>query len=69
VFGNIDLLVPEDVEVDVRARASIGQLKHEAGSPPAPGAPRIVLSGGTAFGDVRIRHRRLWEKLVPRRAR
>jgi hypothetical protein len=69
VFGNIDLLVPEGVEVDVRARATIGQLKHEAGSPPASGAPRIVLTGGTGFGDVKIRHRRLWEKLVPRRAR
>ena len=33
---------------------------------PVPGAPRIVLTGGTYFGDVRIRHRRLWERLVGR---
>jgi DUF1707 SHOCT-like domain/Cell wall-active antibiotics response LiaF, C-terminal len=64
MFGNVDLLVPEGVHVDIRARARIGQLKHEAGSPPAPGAPRIVLTGGTGFGDVTVRHRRLWEKLV-----
>jgi hypothetical protein len=65
LFGNVDLLVPEGVEVDIQARTPIGRLRHEA-APPAPGAPRIVLTGGTFFGDVRIRHRRLWEKLVGR---
>ena len=64
LFGNIDLLVPEGVEVDLQARASIGQIKHEAGPPASPGAPRIVITGGTTFGDVKIRHRRLWEKLA-----
>jgi len=29
-----------------------------------PGAPRIVLTGGTVFGEIKVRHRRLWEKLV-----
>jgi uncharacterized protein DUF1707/cell wall-active antibiotic response 4TMS protein YvqF len=65
LFGNVDLLVPEGVEVDNRTRVQIGRLRHEA-APPTPGAPRIVLTGGTFFGDVRIRHRRLWEKLVRR---
>jgi Domain of unknown function (DUF1707)/Cell wall-active antibiotics response 4TMS YvqF len=65
VFGNVDLLVPEGVEVEVRASTPIGRLRHEA-APPTLGAPRIVLTGGTFFGDVRIRHRRLWEKLVRR---
>jgi len=63
-FGTIDLLVPEGVEVDVRAQAKLGQLKQEAGGAATPGAPRIVLTGGTLFGDVKIRHKRLWEKLV-----
>jgi hypothetical protein len=63
-FGNVDILVPEGVHVDVRAQARLGKLKHEAGAPPAPGAPRIVLTGGTGLGDVKIRHRRLWEKVV-----
>ena len=61
-FGNIDLLVPEGVEVDVRAR---GQQKVEGGAP-VPGAPRIVLTGGTVFGTVKVRHKRLWEKLIGR---
>jgi hypothetical protein len=59
-FGNIDLLVPEGFEVDVRAR---GSQKLE-GVAPTPGSPRIVLTGGTMFGTVKVRHKRLWEKLL-----
>jgi hypothetical protein len=61
-FGNIDLLVPEGVEVDVRAS---GKLKVEGGTA-APGAPRVVLTGGTTFGTVKIRRKRMWEKLLGR---
>ncbi len=64
-IGNIVLLVPEGVEVDVQARTEIGRTKLEAG-PGTLGAPRIVLTGGTLFGDVKVRHRRLWEKLTRR---
>ena len=55
--------MPEGVEVDVQARARLGQLKQEAGAA-TPGAPRIVLTGGTVFGDIKVRHQRLWEKLA-----
>ena len=47
LFGTIDLLVPEGVEVDVQARAAGGPA--QAGEPersPSPGAPRVVLTGG-----------------------
>src|SRR3954470_15859080 len=47
-FGTIELLVPEGVEVDVRARTTLGQLKQETAQV-APGAPRIVLTGGSVF--------------------
>ena len=62
-FGNIDLLVPEGVQVEVRADKRLGSLKQEI-SAAGPGAPRIVLTGGTWFGNVKIRHKRLWEKLL-----
>jgi len=64
LFGTIDLLVPEGVEVDVRVSTHLGSLKLQAGAAAAPGAPRIVLTGATWFGDVKVRHRRLWEKLA-----
>jgi hypothetical protein len=57
-FGTIDLVVPEGVEVDAR---STGKLKQQAG-PATPGAPRIVLKGGTVFGTVKVRHKRRWLK-------
>ena len=63
-FGNIDLLVPEGVHVEVRANPVVGKLKQETTGPPTPGAPRIILTGGTWFGDVKVRNRRLWEKLL-----
>jgi hypothetical protein len=65
VFGNVDLLLREGVEVEVRARTKLGRTNLQAGSA-IPGAPRIVLTGGTFAGDIRVRHRRPWEKLVRR---
>jgi Domain of unknown function (DUF1707)/Cell wall-active antibiotics response 4TMS YvqF len=66
VFGPIDLLVPEGVEVELRARTRVGRVTQEQSASPGIGAPRIVLTGGSVFGDVRVRHRRLWEKLARR---
>ena len=66
VFGDVDLLVPEGVEVEIRARVLFGDVKQEAGEAAPPGAPRIVLTGGTVFGDVRVRSRRLRERLAER---
>jgi predicted membrane protein len=65
VFGPIDLLVPEGVEVEVRARSRLGAITQDT-SPASFGAPRIVLTGGSVFGEIRVRHRRLWENLVRR---
>src|SRR4051794_37802837 len=65
-FGNIVLLVPEGVDVEVRANALIGKLKQEQ-RPAVHGAPRIILTGGTWFGDVKILPQRMWEKFPNRR--
>lgn len=65
LFGNIDLLVPEGIAVEVQARTRLGRTNLQASSG-VPGAPRIVLSGGTFSGNINVRHPRLWEKLVRR---
>jgi hypothetical protein len=64
LFGTVDVLVPEGVVVDARVRTAFGQLRQEAGDAAPPGAPRIILTGRSVFGTVRIRHRKLWEKLA-----
>jgi len=62
LFGNILVLVPEGVAVEVQARTRLGQTNLQASSE-IPGAPRIVLTGGTFSGNINVRHPRLWEKL------
>lgn len=62
LFGNIELLVPKGVAVDVQARTRLGRTNLQASSG-TPGAPRIVLTGGTFSGNVNVRHPRLWQKL------
>jgi hypothetical protein len=64
VFGDVTLLVPEGVVVDVRSRAGFGSVRQEAGHEAPPGAPVVVLTGGTWFGDVRVRSRRLRDRLA-----
>lgn len=64
-LGNIDLLVPEGVHVEVRADTHLGSLKQEA-SAPTPGAPRVILTGGTWVGSIKVRNQRMWEKLLKR---
>jgi hypothetical protein len=65
-FGDIELLVPEGVIVDVHGKATFGDVKQDAGMSGAAGAPRIVLTGGTVFGDVRVQAKRLRERLAER---
>jgi hypothetical protein len=49
------LLVPEGVVVEVRSRTLLGDVRQEAGEVAAAGAPRVILTGGTVFGHVRVR--------------
>jgi hypothetical protein len=64
-FGNVNLLVPKGVEVELRAGTQIGRTVQQL-EPATLGAPRVILTGGTFFGDVKVRHRSVWDK-VPRR--
>ena len=64
VFGDVTLLVPEGVLVEIRAKTFFGDIKKDAGHRAPPGAPLVVLTGGTWFGDVRVRAMRLRERLA-----
>ena len=64
IFGDVELLVPEGIAVEVRSRTVVGDVKHAAGEVAPAGSPRVVVTGRTVFGDVRVRTRRLRERLV-----
>ncbi|MEV4420776.1 DUF1707 domain-containing protein [Patulibacter sp. NPDC049589] len=64
VFGDVTLLVPEGVVVDVRSRSGFGKVRQEAGLRGPAGAPVVILTGFTWFGDVRVRAMRLRERLA-----
>jgi Domain of unknown function (DUF1707)/Cell wall-active antibiotics response 4TMS YvqF len=66
IFGDVDILVPEGVAVEVRSRTLFGDIRQDAGGVAPAGAPRIVLTGGTVFGDVRVRSSRFRERLGQR---
>jgi cell wall-active antibiotic response 4TMS protein YvqF len=66
IFGDVELLVPEGVVVEVRSRTLLGDVRQEAGELAAAGASREILTGGTVFGHVRVRARRLRERITER---
>ena len=64
VFGDVLLLVPEGVTVEVRSRVLLGDVRQDAGLSAPAGAPRVILTGGSVFGEVKVRARRLRERLA-----
>jgi Domain of unknown function (DUF1707)/Cell wall-active antibiotics response 4TMS YvqF len=64
IFGDIELLVPEGIAVEVRCRSVLGRQTQKAGRVAPPGSPRVILEGRTVIGDVRVRARRLRERLT-----
>ena len=65
-YGDIELLVPDGIGVELRAGSLSGSVRQEAGAAVEPGAPRVILTGGTSYGSVRVRTRRRRERLIPR---
>lgn len=62
--GDIELLVPDGVIVDVRTSTLAGSVRQQAGISAEPGAPRIILTGETVAGNVIVRARRRRERLM-----
>lgn len=54
IFGDVQVLVPAGVLVEVRCRTVFGDVRHQNLELAAPGAPRLVLTGSCVFGDVRV---------------
>lgn len=65
-FGEVELLVPEGMLVEVRCTSVLGNIVQDAGDLAPPGAPLVILTGRTVFGSVRVRSRRLRERIASR---
>lgn len=59
IFGDVKLTVPPGVQVVNQMKLTFGDVKvsqREGGATPNyPGAPTVVLTGRTMFGDLRVR--------------
>lgn len=54
LFGDVEVLVPSGVLVEVRCRTVFGDVRQQSAEVAAPGAPRLILTGNCLFGDVRV---------------
>ncbi|RII19749.1 hypothetical protein DSC45_07035 [Streptomyces sp. YIM 130001] len=55
VMGGMNVVVPPGVEVVVRGFGFMGGFDHgEDGSPPDPGAPRVIVTGFAMMGGVGV---------------
>jgi hypothetical protein len=58
LMGNVNVIVPEGVEVELDATPIMGSRSLKLkGKPPEPGAPVVVIRGLVVMGDLTVRDR------------
>lgn len=55
VFGDVVVVVPEGIEVDLQGFALFGDRSQQSNGPVLPGSPVVVVRALAVFGDVRVR--------------
>lgn len=56
VFGDVTVIVPDGIEVDLEGVAIFGDKRCTTGETPAvPGSPVVLVRAFALFGDVRVR--------------
>jgi hypothetical protein len=58
VMGGMNIIVPEDAEVDVQGIGIMGGYDDRASGAGGPGAPRIVIKGFAFWGGVGVQRKR-----------
>jgi hypothetical protein len=59
LFGQVTVIVPEGIHVELEGVAIFGDRRFDvSGEPPVPGSPVIVVKAYACFGEVRVRTRR-----------
>jgi len=62
LMGGIEIIVPEDVDVDVSGIAFMGGFDHNASGPGVPGAPQVRVIGFALMGGVDVKRKPLDNK-------
>ena len=57
LMGGVEVIVPDDAEVDVTGIGLMGGFDHGGAAAGRPGAPRIVVTGFALWGGVTVRHK------------
>ncbi|MGO9080340.1 MAG: DUF1707 domain-containing protein [Streptosporangiaceae bacterium] len=57
LMGGIEIIVPEDIEVDVAGIGFMGGFDHRASGPGIPGAPRLKVIGFALMGGVDVKRK------------
>lgn len=56
LFGNVTVIVPEGIEVNLQGLPLFGSTRCDTGSVrPLPGSPVVTVRAFAAFGDIRVR--------------
>jgi hypothetical protein len=57
-LGGVDIVVPEDIEVDVAGVGIMGGFDHRASTTGVPGSPRLRVTGFSFMGGVNVKRKR-----------
>ena len=57
LMGGVSIVVPPDVEVEVRGIGIMGGFESSMSGPGEPGAPRVVVTGLTVMGGVQVQRK------------
>ena len=55
VFGDVTVVVPEGIDVELQGFAMFGKRTLHTSAPAVPGSPVVVVRAVAVFGDVRVR--------------
>jgi hypothetical protein len=57
LLGGVDIVVPEDIEVDVAGVGIMGGFDHRESNSGAPGSPRLRVTGFALLGGVNVKRK------------
>lgn len=67
LMGGVEIIVPDDIEVDVGGVGIMAAFDHSANGPGVPGAPRLKVTGLALMGSVDVKRVPADQQLGPGR--